>query len=41
MPVPPPELSQDNRRVIVDVLELNMDCLILESLLHGDDIFYF
>ncbi|PBK96140.1 hypothetical protein ARMGADRAFT_1077650 [Armillaria gallica] len=35
MEVPPPELSQDDRRVIVNTLALNMDCLILESLLHG------
>ncbi|PBK62551.1 hypothetical protein ARMSODRAFT_1061270 [Armillaria solidipes] len=35
MEVPPSVLPQDDRRVFFNILALNMDCLILESLLHG------
>ncbi len=41
MNVPPPDLSQDDRTIIVDTLDLNLNCIILKSLLHGKVILNF
>ncbi len=35
MQVPPPDLSEDDRRVVFEFLDVDLHRLILESLLHG------
>ncbi len=41
MEIPQPGLSQDDKSVFFDELDLTLNCLILESLLQGKFILYF
>ncbi len=39
MEVPPPDLSEDDRRVIFEFLNMELNRMILDSLFYGEVIF--